>query len=62
MYACKKAHVHKNDIFTKTNVILVLFYKEFVWEDQSRKQCYIADIELDKAVIEPEMHEQCYIG
>ena len=36
--------------------------KNFVWEDQSRKQCYIADIEPDKAVIEPEMREQCYIG
>ena len=29
--------------------------KNFAWEDQSRKQCYIADIE-------PETREQCYIG
>ena len=36
--------------------------KNFAWEDQSRKQCYIADIEPDKAVIEPETREQCYIG
>ena len=33
--------------------------KNFAWEDQSQKQCYIADIEPDKAVIEPETREQC---
>ena len=42
--------------------ILCIYIKNFAWEDQSRKQCYIADIEPDKAVIEPETHEQCYIG
>ena len=29
--------------------------KNFAWEDQSQKQCYIADIE-------PKTREQCYIG
>ena len=39
-----------------------IIIKNFAWEDQSQKQCYIADIEPDKAVIEPETREQCYIG
>ena len=34
---------------------LYIKIKNFAWEDQSRKQCYIADIE-------PETREQCYIG
>ena len=58
----------KCTVYTNINVLLqnvtVYYYwiKNFAWEDQSRKQCYIADIEPDKAVIEPETCEQCYIG
>ena len=40
----------------------VYVYKEFCVGGSKPKQCYIADIEPDKAVIEPETCEQCYIG
>ena len=35
--------------------MLYIHIRNFAWEDQSQKQCYIADIEPDNTVIEPEM-------
>ena len=64
MYPTSKFHTCSQGYLYKTLITsyMYIYIKNFVWEDQSRKQCYIADIEPDKAVIEPETREQCYIG
>ena len=45
-------YIHKFLIFDLRceSVTLTNYIKNFAWEDQSQKQCYILDIEPDKAV------------